>query len=60
MAKSSKKKPETKKHAADDSAQIMGAGLVLEQPITDTIRENFMPYAMSAIVSRAIPEIDCF
>ncbi|MCI8350012.1 MAG: topoisomerase IV [Oscillospiraceae bacterium] len=60
MAKSSKKKPETKKHAADDSAQIMGAGLVLEQPITDTIRENFMPYAISAIVSRAIPEIDGF
>ncbi|MDR0906816.1 MAG: topoisomerase IV [Oscillospiraceae bacterium] len=33
---------------------------VLEQPITDTLETNFMPYAMSAIVSRAIPEIDGF
>lgn len=31
-----------------------------EQPITDTLRENYMPYAMSVIVSRAIPEIDGF
>ena len=30
------------------------------QPITDTLRENYMPYAMSVIVSRAIPEIDGF
>ena len=33
---------------------------VLEQNITDTLETNFMPYAMSAIVSRAIPEIDGF
>ena len=33
---------------------------VLEQNITDTLERNFMPYAMSAIVSRAIPEIDGF
>ena len=33
---------------------------VMEQPITDTLETNFMPYAMSAIVSRAIPEIDGF
>ena len=33
---------------------------VLEQNITDTLELNFMPYAMSAIVSRAIPEIDGF
>ncbi len=33
---------------------------VLEQPITSTLETNFMPYAMSAIVSRAIPEIDGF
>ena len=33
---------------------------VLEQPITGTLETNFMPYAMSAIVSRAIPEIDGF
>ncbi len=33
---------------------------VTEQPITDTLEVNFMPYAMSVIVSRAIPEIDGF
>ena len=33
---------------------------VLEQPITDTLELNYMPYAMSVIVSRAIPEIDGF
>ena len=33
---------------------------VLEQPITDTLELNFMPYAMSVIMSRAIPEIDGF
>jgi len=29
-----------------------------EQPITETLEQNYMPYAMSVIVSRAIPEID--
>ena len=33
---------------------------ILEQPITDTLEVNFMPYAMSVIMSRAIPEIDGF
>lgn len=33
---------------------------ILEQPITDTLETNYMPYAMSVIVSRAIPEIDGF
>ena len=33
---------------------------VLDQPITETLEENYMPYAMSVIVSRAIPEIDGF
>ena len=32
----------------------------IEQPISETLYENFMPYAMSVIVSRAIPEIDGF
>ena len=36
---------------------INGAGEVVEQPIVSTIRENYMPYAMSVILSRAIPEI---
>ncbi|MBQ3126829.1 MAG: topoisomerase IV, partial [Clostridia bacterium] len=32
----------------------------VNQPITETIEKNFMPYAMSVIVSRAIPDIDGF
>ncbi|MBQ1546086.1 MAG: topoisomerase IV [Clostridia bacterium] len=39
---------------------IKGAGDVLDQEIVSTIKENYMPYAMSVILSRAIPEIDGF
>ncbi|GHU82219.1 DNA gyrase subunit A [Clostridia bacterium] len=39
---------------------IDGAGEIVEQKICGTIRENYMPYAMSVIMSRAIPEIDGF
>lgn len=39
---------------------IAGAGEVVEQKIVSTIEENYMPYAMSVILSRAIPEIDGF
>ena len=39
---------------------INGAGKVVEQKIVTTIKENYMPYAMSVIMSRAIPEIDGF
>ena len=43
------------------SADVMGLRAeVLEQPITETLETNYMPYAMSVIVSRAIPEIDGF
>ena len=42
------------------NAYISGAGLTACQPITETIETNFMTYAMSVIVSRAIPEIDGF
>ncbi|MEG1942741.1 MAG: DNA gyrase subunit A, partial [Angelakisella sp.] len=42
------------------SGHIENAGLVISQPIVDTLRQNYMPYAMSVIVSRAIPEIDGF
>ena len=31
---------------------------IAEQPITETLEKNYMPYAMSVIISRAIPEID--
>ena len=33
---------------------------ITQQPITDTIEKNYMPYVMSVIISRAIPEIDGF
>ena len=39
---------------------IEGAGEVVEEKIVSTLEENFMPYAMSIILSRAIPEIDGF
>lgn len=39
---------------------IKGAGEVVHQPIVDTLEKNYMPYAMSVIVSRALPEIDGF
>ena len=56
-----KKKSEPKAvHPAADP-NVMGLrGTVVEQPITSTLDENYMPYAMSVIVSRAIPEIDGF
>ena len=56
MAK--KKEPEQKKF---DNPNVVGLrSEVQEQPITQTLEQNFMPYAMSVIVSRAIPEIDGF
>lgn len=41
-------------------AYINGAGTVVDEPITVTLEKNYMPYAMSVIVSRAFPEIDGF
>ena len=57
MAKRKRTQPakESKTHGV-----INGAGEVVEQNIDSTIRENYMPYAMSVILSRAIPEIDGF
>ncbi len=43
-----------------DNVEIFSAGEVIESPITDTLETNYMPYAMSVIVSRALPEIDGF
>ncbi len=44
-----------------DSTHVKGLRAeVLEQPIVDTLEWNYMPYAMSVIISRAIPEIDGF
>ena len=56
-----RKQKETKKSGVPDiNAYISGAGMTVEQPITETLESNYMPYAMSVIVSRAIPEIDGF
>ena len=56
-----KKKPvETEITEEQLNAHILGAGEVVTQNITHTLETNFMPYAMSVIVSRAIPEIDGF
>ncbi len=58
MAK--KKTPsENKSRKADPNVMGLRAE-VLEQPITQTLEINYMPYAMSVIISRAIPEIDGF
>ena len=58
MAK--KKTTEETKHRPADP-NVMGLRKeVVEQPITQTLEINFMPYAMSVILSRAIPEIDGF
>ena len=56
-----KKKTEPKAVHPTADPNVMGLrGTVVEQPITSTLDENYMPYAMSVIVSRAIPEIDGF
>ncbi len=59
MARKKKDVPEVNK-PEEVTANIIGAGEVVCQQITDTLETNFMPYAMSVIVSRAIPEIDGF
>ncbi len=56
-----KKNPEQTGPKKVDTSNVMGLrAQMLEQPITETLELNFMPYAMSVIVSRAIPEIDGF
>ncbi|MBQ4239791.1 MAG: topoisomerase IV [Oscillospiraceae bacterium] len=57
-----KKDPETKPVAApeEESVYIAGAGITREDDVAETLRKNYMPYTMSVIISRAIPEIDGF
>ena len=58
-----KKKTDEKPRKLSDrqsQAYINGAGTVVGEPITVTLEKNYMPYAMSVIVSRAFPEIDGF
>lgn len=59
MAAKRPKKPGTR-HTSNQSAIIENAGVMVEQPIVSTLETNYMPYAMSVIISRAIPEIDGF
>jgi len=52
--------PKKKTTKIDQSTENITPAIVVNQPITDTIEKNYMPYVMSVIVSRAIPEIDGF
>ncbi len=59
MAKKKKELEQNKKKVNTDG--VVGlVGSTVEQPVTETLEVNYMPYAMSVIVSRAIPEIDGF
>lgn len=60
MARKSKKTEDKAVKKAIPNAYIAGSGIVAEEQITDTLEKNYMPYAMSVIVSRALPEIDGF
>ncbi len=55
-----KKETPKKKEAPKHDAYIEGSGIVVNERITDVLKNNYMPYAMSVIVSRALPEIDGF
>lgn len=56
-----KKKPLSKKGVGSgEGYYIKSAGVVLKEPITKTLEKNYMPYAMSVILSRALPQIDGF
>lgn len=58
MAKRKKETENQNNNRLADNVHIKGAGLIQDEVITDTLTGNFMPYAMSVILSRAIPEID--
>ncbi len=60
MPRKPKQKTAQRDETAQPNAHILGAGEVVEQYITETLETNYMPYAMSVILSRAIPEIDGF
>lgn len=58
MAKRKKENTTQNNNPLADNVHIKGAGSVQDVVITDTLTGNYMPYAMSVILSRAIPEID--
>ncbi len=55
-----KKESTPKKSAYKHEAYIEGSGSIVNESISDTLKKNYMPYAMSVIISRALPEIDGF
>ena len=58
MKKNTPKKQPRKLSSPIAGAYIEGSGIVEQKDIVSTLEENYMPYAMSVIVSRALPEID--
>ena len=60
MAKKQTKRATPARPQLGDNVEILDAGVVIQSPITETLEKNYMPYAMSVIVSRALPEIDGF
>ena len=60
MAPRKPKQPVVKHEEENPNAHILGAGEVVNQQIVETLETNYMPYAMSVIMSRALPEIDGF
>ena len=57
MAKRKKEAP-LETNALAENVHIQGAGTIKDERIVETLKANYMPYAMSVILSRAIPEID--
>ena len=60
MAKKRTHKDDAEQNKLADNVHISGAGTIVDEHIVDTLKSNYMPYAMSVILSRAIPEIDGF
>lgn len=60
MPRKKKTKIEENQNPLADNVHIEGAGTIKDEHIVETLKQNFMPYAMSVILSRAIPEIDGF
>lgn len=60
MAKRKVQKKEVNMTDLEKNVHIEGAGTIVEETVTDTLKNNYMPYAMSVILSRALPEIDGF
>lgn len=60
MAKKRTHKDDAEQNKLADNVHISGAGTIVDERIVDTLKSNYMPYAMSVILSRAIPEIDGF